>query len=613
MRLVSAVLAAILIAGPASAQYLTSKTPAPTDTTRDRVATIGSVNAAIGGQGSASQLPLDIRQPPFNAVCNGSDVSAAFNAAVTAGYTNILIPSGCTLVTSSIAAGLTVTGQGYTSLIEPATPTVTALSLGAGVRLFNLGLFDSHCYASVDPVNTTKVCLQGAVYVNDDNGVNPGGWVGTPVVVYTGPTYTVGGVTSSDLQGFVVVSQSTGGDNFFTQTGGSGNSGMRGITASAVGGDQFLYCLDGQAQPAQQHICGFLKEFGTTTTATSDTLYIDRASTTGSTQESLRITDIDTGGGQTNTSSYINLVTSHQVSGNLFSVFQATQAFSGDVFHANMGNSGGTFSGNYFNYTNGGTTEFKVDNNGNMTIGGSLSGPNGLGNTLVASSGIAFIMPGGTPSMGNNCAITALASLPETYANAYIYLPANAISAGSAAGWNFFQMSSATAGTCYNNQYTGPGVPTIPASPTPYATTGPGAWTPVITEQTGPNFTLAGNAMGKNGSVQFRALAVYPNNADNKTLRLKFGGNNAFAASGTTTTAISPISDVQNRGLTGTQITNGTGVSGGGLGTSTNAPATFSVDTTQPVTIGASLQIGVAASDFMVLDFFKATLSPSSP
>ena len=91
------------------------------------------------------------------------------------------------------------------------------------MRLFNLGLFDSHCYASVDPVNTTKVCLQGAVYVNDDNGVNPGGWVGTPVVVYTGPTYTVGGVTSSDLQGFVVVSQSTGGDNFFTQTGGSGD------------------------------------------------------------------------------------------------------------------------------------------------------------------------------------------------------------------------------------------------------------------------------------------------------------------------------------------------------------------------------------------------------
>ena len=105
---------------------------------------------------------------------------------------------------------------------------------------------------------------------------------------------------------------------------------------------------------------------------------------------------------------------------------------------------------------------------------------------FVPSSGI----------MANNGAITLTTALDTTYANCYLYLPANAIEAGSAAGLYFAQMSSTTVGTVYNNTYTS-GKHAIPSSPTAFVTTGPGAYT----QTTGSDITLllttlSGGAIG---------------------------------------------------------------------------------------------------------------------
>src|SRR5579859_1785192 len=104
------------------------------------------------------------------------------------------------------------------------------------------------------------------------------------------------------------------------------------------------------------------------------------------------------------------------------------------------------------------------------------------------ANGIPFIVAN-TGTMGNNGALTLGTALPSTYANAYVYLPANAISAGSAAGWYFCQFSSTTVGTVFNNTYSS-GTPQIPAALVSFATTGPGAYTGVTTQITGPNFTI---------------------------------------------------------------------------------------------------------------------------
>ena len=108
--------------------------------------------------------------------------------------------------------------------------------------------------------------------------------------------------------------------------------------------------------------------------------------------------------------------------------------------------------------------------------------PDGAPRVLLQSA-ISFILAGGTAggssnqfTMGNNGALSTLPVLPTTYSGgAFIYMPANAIFAGSAAGWYWFVASATTAGTVYNNAYTG-GDPkaAVPATPTPFVSTGPG-------------------------------------------------------------------------------------------------------------------------------------------
>lgn len=121
-------------------------------------------------------------------------------------------------------------------------------------------------------------------------------------------------------------------------------------------------------------------------------------------------------------------------------------------------------------------------------------------------------------SFGNNGALSGITALSRLSGPCYMWFPANAIAAGIAAGWYYAVLGSSTTATVYNNTYTS-GQPRVPASPTAFATTGPGAFTqsnPAATES--PQFTLVANTLGRYGTLQFDYKVNCNSSANFKTV-----------------------------------------------------------------------------------------------
>ena len=227
------------------------------------------------------------------------------------------------------------------------------------------------------------------------------------------------------------------------------------------------------------------------------------------------------------------------------------------------------------------------------------------GNVTLLSSAIPMILPS-SGSIGNNGALSGLTALPVTYANCYLYFPADAIAAGVAAGLYYVVMSSTTAGTIYNNTYTG-GLPAIPSSPTAFSTTGSGAYT----QTTGADITLLsltvpGGLMGLNGVLSETKHHVYNNSAGFKYNKQIFGGTTFMVQAPTTTTGIRTNSFISNRGVSNAQVSQGSFSSGwfaGGVVT----PLYGTVDTTSDKTYASTGQLATA-TDYLILNNFRLEL-----
>lgn len=171
-----------------------------------------------------------------------------------------------------------------------------------------------------------------------------------------------------------------------------------------------------------------------------------------------------------------------------------------------------------------GTEVFPIVQNGitcNTPVSNLLAGRYIIGIPFVyASSG----------TMGDNGALSGIAAVNSTYANAYVYLPANAIAAGSTAGWYYAVFSSTTAATVYNNKYT-TGVPSVPASPTAFVTTGLGAYTQA-NANTGPTIVLPANTLSVNGRIEIDAYCTQT--SGNAFIAMNVG-TLYFQSNGTTT------------------------------------------------------------------------------
>jgi hypothetical protein len=226
----------------------------------------------------------------------------------------------------------------------------------------------------------------------------------------------------------------------------------------------------------------------------------------------------------------------------------------------------------------------------------------GRPNPVILQSAVPFILSS-SGSVGNNCAITGLTALPTTYASAYIWMPAAAIASGSAAGWYYFVASSATAGTCYNNVYNTAtsGTPTIPASPTAFVTTGPGAFTQTTGSGIiGPTATVGANTMGVNGELQIDSEATFYNSGTNKDMWTSFNGQACYMFAGETTNQEQGnLMRIRNAGATNSQKCNTAGESAAGQGYSR-----YSVDTTAAQSLSIVLELHTA-TDWLVLESYS--------
>jgi hypothetical protein len=85
--------------------------------------------------------------------------------------------------------------------------------------------------------------------------------------------------------------------------------------------------------------------------------------------------------------------------------------------------------------------------------------------------------------------------------------------------------------------------------------------------------------MGPNGSLLITTLWSYTNSANNKTLRINFGGTAYLSNVATTTVAVQTLVMIRNRGVTNLQV-GFTNATFSAIGTTTGTLTTSSVDTT---------------------------------
>jgi hypothetical protein len=193
---------------------------------------------------------------------------------------------------------------------------------------------------------------------------------------------------------------------------------------------------------------------------------------------------------------------------------------------------------------------------------------------ILYNIGIPFIYPPGY-TMGNNGALSAAAaSVPLSAANlpTYTYFYANQIFSGSTAGWYYTIWTNNTTATVYNNTYTS-GVPVIPASPTPFVSTGPGAVTQTTGIIYGLSLTVPGKTLGANSSMLVMSSIYGFSGGGTHNSTISFAGT--FSVGG------------YYIGLSGTQLSamfSGNGVTPGN--------ASNGMNQSSPVTTSAGLNVG---------------------
>ena len=169
---------------------------------------------------------------------------------------------------------------------------------------------------------------------------------------------------------------------------------------------------------------------------------------------------------------------------------------------------------------------------------------------VLAKWGVPCILAS-SGTMGNNGAVSGMTALPTTYSGgAWLYLPANAIEAGSAAGFYWFVASSSTAGTVYNSTFNGASVPAL-GTTTAFATTGPGAFTGVAsgTEITAATVAIGADHMGPNGELLINIMAANNTAAGNKTPRIKLGGTTFYTNNFSTSSTAVILTSIRNGGV----------------------------------------------------------------
>jgi hypothetical protein len=125
-------------------------------------------------------------------------------------------------------------------------------------------------------------------------------------------------------------------------------------------------------------------------------------------------------------------------------------------------------------------------------------------------------------------------------------------------------------------------------------------------ETTLASFTVPAGALGPNGQLEVISLWSATSSANNKTIRLDFGGTDFLQVNLTTNGQYQVYTRIANRNSASSQIGHVPNVAG--FGVSGGALASSSVDTTSPVTVSLTGQ-PTNAADTIALESYIARLS----
>lgn len=233
---------------------------------------------------------------------------------------------------------------------------------------------------------------------------------------------------------------------------------------------------------------------------------------------------------------------------------------------------------------------------------------------MLSSSCVPFAIPS-SGSIGNNGALSGITTFTATYATVgmYLYFPAAAIAAGSAAGWYYTVMSSGSTGTIYNNVYTS-GTPRVPSVLVPFVTTGPGAYTQTTAAVDGVAITVAGGTLGASGVLYTDGVLEANNNANGKPFNVLFGGQAAGFKQMSSTNTGTFSSKVSNINASSQMLlASGSSLSGQyfGGGVSSGIVTRSSVNTANDQTLLLRLKLDTATdwlmlSGYSVLTYYAA-------
>jgi hypothetical protein len=223
------------------------------------------------------------------------------------------------------------------------------------------------------------------------------------------------------------------------------------------------------------------------------------------------------------------------------------------------------------------------------------------------TANMPFILPSsGTVSGGGSnvaATVTFTAALDLTYPNAYVYLPANAIFSGMAAGWYYATCSSTTVCTVYNNAYSS-GNPTVPSSPATFSTVTNGSYTQTTGSVIGgPTWTVPANQFGPYDGAEILGDASANPTTSTKTVSFQYGGQAVTSDTVASSTAKQMGFDwgFKNNGIQTHQTVLYPNGGWGGAGTSTSLATTLSVNTATSLNLTGYLELNTAATDWVVL------------
>ena len=229
---------------------------------------------------------------------------------------------------------------------------------------------------------------------------------------------------------------------------------------------------------------------------------------------------------------------------------------------------------------------------------------------ILSESGIP-VMVANSGTIATNGTVTLGTALPTTYAAAFCYFPASAVSGDSTGGIYYVVFSSTTVGVVYAGKYgvaNGVGsvafTPVIPSGTLVAVTGSNSAYTGSTTETTLINVTLPAGDLGNNGQIVVTSNWATNNSAGAKTGTVYLGGTAVGTASSyTTSTGGSSMNSIRNRGVLNVQ----TSQLIGGAATGASVYTAIDTSTDKAITITGDLD---TATDNVILEGFTITLLP---